>query len=65
MNIALDSWCPHCYPKGWKQDPYGVNTDISEDNLVGGDGGYFGQITGTPGNGAAAEKGEPKIIRAA
>ena len=60
----MDSWRPHCYPKGWKQDPDELYNDFSEDNFVGEAKEALGQITGTPSKGAAAEKGEPKMFRA-
>ena len=33
MHITLDSWRPHQDPEGWKQDPNGLVSDMSEDNL--------------------------------
>ena len=35
MHLALDSWRPHLDPGGWKQDPDGLDIDISEDNFGG------------------------------
>ena len=53
MNINLDSWLPHRDPEGWKQDPYGLDSYLSVDNLGGEDEEALGQITGTPIKGGA------------
>ena len=53
MNINLDSWRPHQDPEGWKQDPYGLDSYLSVDNLGGEDEEALGQITGTPIKGGA------------
>ena len=55
MHITLDSWLPHRYPEKLKQDPDGLNSDLSEDNLVGEAKESLGQITGTPSKGDATE----------
>ena len=53
-NLALDSWRPHRDSKRCKQDPDRINSDISEDSLVGESEEALGQISGTPSKGGAA-----------
>ena len=65
MHITLDSWRPHRDSTGRKQDPYGLDSDISEDNLGGDYEEDLGQITGSPSKGDAVEKGEHKTVRSA
>ena len=65
IHLTLDSWSPHWEPERCRQDPYGLDIDISEDNLGGEAEEYLGQINGTPRKGDAAEKGEPKTVIAA
>ena len=48
MHLALDSCRPNQDPEGWKQYPYGLDSDLSEGNLVGEAEEYFFQITGSP-----------------
>ena len=64
MHLTLDSWHPYRNPKGWKQEPDGLDIDIPQDNQGGEAEKYLVQITGTPRKGAAIEKGEPKMVRA-
>ena len=35
MHLTLDSWCPYWDYEGRKQDPYGLVSDLSEDNFGG------------------------------
>ena len=63
MDIILYFWCPHRDPEGWKQDPGGLGSDILEDNFVGDSEETLIQITGTPSEGGAAEKGQPNTVR--
>ena len=65
MHLTLESWQPHQDPIVWKQDPDGLESDLSEDNLVGEAEEYLGKITGMPRKGAVAEKGKPNTVRAA
>ena len=37
MHLTLYSWLPKSDPEGCKQDIYGMDSDISEDNLGGED----------------------------
>ena len=53
MHITLDSWRPHQDPEGWKQDPNGLVSDMSEDNLGAEVQETLGQVTGTPSKGNA------------
>ena len=64
IHIALDSWRPHRYPEGWKQEPDGLYSDLLEDKLGDEAEEALDQITGTPRKGAAIKKGEPKTVRA-
>ena len=64
MNLTLDYWFPHRDSEGWKQDPDGRGSDISEDNLEVEAQEASGQITGMTSKGDSAEKGEPKTVRA-
>ena len=63
MHLTLDSWHPNGYPEGWKHDPYGLDNDLSEDNLGGEAEEALGQITGMPSKGASEGKGELKTFR--
>ena len=65
MHLALEYLRPHWYPEGWKQDPDGLYSDLSEDNLGGEAEEALVQNTGTPRKGSNAEKGEPKTVREA
>ena len=65
MHPNLDYWIPHRDYEGWKQDPDGMDSDLSEDNLGDEAGESLGKITGSPSKGDAAEKGEPKTVRSA
>ena len=65
MYLTLYYWQTHQDPEGWKHDPYGLYSDLSEDNLGGEAEESLGEITGTPSKGTAAEKDFPKIARAA
>ena len=57
MNLTLESWRPHWYPEGYKQDPDVLGSDLSEENLGGEYEEDLGKITGTPNKGEATEKG--------
>ena len=63
MNITLDYWIPYQYPEGWKQDPNGMDIDMSEDNLGGETEEDLGQITGMPRKGDATDNSGPKTVR--
>ena len=65
MHLTLDSWCPYWDYEGRKQDPYGLVSDLSEDNFGGEAEEALGKITVSPRNEDATEKGEPKTVRAA
>ena len=65
MHISLDSWSPYWDPEGSKQDPDGLIIDLSEDNFGGDAEEFLGKVTGMSIRGAAAEKGRPKMVRAA
>ena len=65
IHITLDSWRPHRDSEGWKQDPDGLYSDMSGNNLGGEAEEALVQITGIPSKGGAAEKGEPKMVRSA
>ena len=58
----MDYWRLHRYSEGWKQDPYGLGSALSEDNE---DDKALVQIIGFPSKGDAAENGEPMMVRAA
>ena len=60
MHLALDSRQSHQDSEGCKQDPYELDSDLSEDNLGGEAEEVLGQITGLPSKGNSTEKGEPK-----
>ena len=59
MHLALEYWLPNQDPERFKEDPYGLDSDISEDNLGGEAEEYLVQITVIPSKGYATEKGEP------
>ena len=65
MHLTFESWHPNRYLKGWKQDPYGLVIDLSEDHLGGEAEEYLVQINKIPSKGSPAEKGEPKTFRVA
>ena len=54
MHLNLDSCHQYWYPEGWKQDPYGLGIDLTEDNLGVEAEEDLVQIYGTPIEGAAA-----------
>ena len=47
MHLTLDFWHPHRDPEGWKQDPYGLDSDLLEDSLGSEYEDDLVQITGT------------------
>ena len=65
MHLTLDYWRPHQDSEGCKQDPDGLDSDLSGDNLGGEAEEYLGQINASPSKGDATEKVEPKTVRAA
>ena len=65
MNLALASCHPHGDSSRWKQDPDGLDSDMSEDNLGGEAKEALVQITGFPSKWDATEKCEPKTVKAA
>ena len=54
MHLALASCHPHGDSSRWKQDPDGLDSDMSEDNLVGEAEEALGQNTGSSIKGGAA-----------
>ena len=46
MHLTLDSWSPHQDPEGWKQDSYGMDGDLADENLGGEVEEALGQIVG-------------------
>ena len=65
MHLTWDYWRPHWDSEGWKQDPDGMDSDLSEDNLGDEIEEYLVQINGSPSKGDATEKWEPKTVREA
>ena len=64
MHLTLGYWHPQRDLEGWKQDPDGLDGDLSDENLGGESEEALGQINGTSRNGSASVKGEPKTFRA-
>ena len=65
MHINLDYCCPHQDPEVRKQDPYGMDSNISEENLGGDAEDVLGQNNGTPSKGDVSENGEPNMVKEA
>ena len=51
MHLNLEYWHPYRESEGYKQGPDGLDSDLFEDHLVGGDEEALGQITGLPSKG--------------
>ena len=56
MHITLESWRPHKYPEECKQELDVLDSDLSEDNLVGEAEEALVKITRVPIKGDATEK---------